>query len=82
MRLLLSACSATFWSEILIICSLAPQMALCDGCRPLERRLRSKRTMAVALDRNNELALKQLGQIMLFQGDPAAGIPHLEKLFD
>jgi len=35
--------------------------------------------MAVALDRNNELALKQLGQIMLFQGDPAAGIPHLEK---
>jgi adenylate cyclase len=35
--------------------------------------------MAVALDRNNDLALKQLGQIMLFQGDPAAGIPHLEK---
>jgi TolB-like protein len=35
--------------------------------------------MAVALDRNNELALKQLGQILLFQGEPAAGIPHLEK---
>jgi adenylate cyclase len=35
--------------------------------------------MAIAVDRNNELALKQLGQIMLFQGDPAAGIPHLEK---
>ena len=35
--------------------------------------------MAIGLDRNNELALKQLGQILLFQGKPAAGIPHLEK---
>ena len=35
--------------------------------------------MAIILDRNNELALKQLGQILLFQGDPLAGIPHLEK---
>jgi adenylate cyclase len=35
--------------------------------------------MAIALDRNNELALKQLGQILLFQGEPLAGIPHLEK---
>ena len=35
--------------------------------------------LAVILDRNNELALKQLGQILLFQGDPLAGIPHLEK---
>ena len=35
--------------------------------------------MAIALDRNNELALKQLGQILLFQGEPLAAIPHLEK---
>jgi adenylate cyclase len=35
--------------------------------------------MAIALDRNNELALKQLGQILLFRGDPLAAIPHLEK---
>ena len=34
---------------------------------------------AIDLDRNNELALKQLGQILLFQGDPLAAIPHLEK---
>ena len=32
---------------------------------------RAEVEMAVALDRNNELALKQLGQILLFQGDPA-----------
>ena len=35
--------------------------------------------MATILDRNNELALKQLGQILLFQGEPLAAIPHLEK---
>jgi adenylate cyclase len=35
--------------------------------------------MAIALDRNNGLALKQLGQILLFQGEPLAAIPHLEK---
>ncbi|HWX33649.1 MAG TPA: adenylate/guanylate cyclase domain-containing protein [Steroidobacteraceae bacterium] len=35
--------------------------------------------MAIALDRNSELALKQLGQILLFQGEPLAAIPHLEK---
>jgi tetratricopeptide (TPR) repeat protein len=35
--------------------------------------------IAIALDRNNELALKQLGQILLFQGEPQAAIPHLEK---
>jgi adenylate cyclase len=35
--------------------------------------------VAIALDPNNELALKQLGQILLFQGDPRAAIPHLEK---
>jgi adenylate cyclase len=35
--------------------------------------------MAIGLDRNNELALKQLGQILLFQGEPLAAIPHLEK---
>jgi len=35
--------------------------------------------IAIACDRNNELALKQLGQILLFQGQPLAGIPHLEK---
>jgi adenylate cyclase len=35
--------------------------------------------MAIALDRNNELALKQLGQILLFQGEPPAAIPYLEK---
>jgi adenylate cyclase len=35
--------------------------------------------MAIALDRNNELALKQLGQILLFQGEPLGAIPHLEK---
>jgi tetratricopeptide (TPR) repeat protein len=35
--------------------------------------------MAVALDRTSELALKQLGQILLFQGEPLAAIPHLEK---
>jgi class 3 adenylate cyclase/TolB-like protein len=35
--------------------------------------------IAIGLDRNNELALKQLGQILLFQGDPLAAIPHLEK---
>ena len=34
---------------------------------------------AIGLDRNNELALKQLGQILLFQGEPLAAIPHLEK---
>jgi TolB-like protein/class 3 adenylate cyclase len=33
---------------------------------------------AIGLDRNNELALKQLGQILLFQGEPLAAIPHLE----
>ena len=55
------------------------QMAL---LRRVQNRLNDAQVeaeMAVALDRNNELALKQLGQIMLFQGDPAAGIPHLEK---
>jgi adenylate cyclase len=55
------------------------QMAL---LRRVQNRLndaQAEAEMAVALDRNNELALKQLGQIMLFQGDPAAGIPHLEK---
>jgi len=35
--------------------------------------------LAVALDPNNGLALKQLGQILLFQGDPESGITHLEK---
>ena len=35
--------------------------------------------MAIALDPNSELALKQLGQILLFQGEPLAAIPHLEK---
>jgi tetratricopeptide (TPR) repeat protein len=35
--------------------------------------------MAIELDRNNELALKQLGQILLFQGQPLAAVPHLEK---
>jgi len=35
--------------------------------------------MAIALDRNSELALKQLGQILLFRGEPLAAIPHLEK---
>jgi tetratricopeptide (TPR) repeat protein len=35
--------------------------------------------IAISHDRNNELALKQLGQILLFQGEPLAGIPHLEK---
>ena len=35
--------------------------------------------IAIALDRNNELALKQLGQILLFQGEPQAAIPRLEK---
>jgi tetratricopeptide (TPR) repeat protein len=35
--------------------------------------------IAIALDRNSELALKQLGQILLFQGEPGAAIPHLEK---
>jgi len=35
--------------------------------------------MAIGFDRNNELALKQLGQILLFQGEPLAAIPHLDK---
>jgi adenylate cyclase len=35
--------------------------------------------MAIALDPNSELALKQLGQILLFQGEPLAAIPHLER---
>ena len=35
--------------------------------------------IAIALESNNELALKQLGQILLFQGKPQAAIPHLEK---
>lgn len=50
--------------------------------RRLQNRLseaQAEAEMAVSHDRNNELALKQLGQIMLFQGDPAAGIPHLER---
>jgi len=40
---------------------------------------RAEVEMAIALDRNSELALKQLGQILLFQGEPEAAIPHLEK---
>jgi len=50
--------------------------------RRVQNRLREAQAeveMAIALDRNNELALKQLGQILLFQGEPAAAIPHLEK---
>ena len=55
------------------------QMALLRRVQNRLNEAQAEAEMAVALDRNNELALKQLGQIMLFQGDPAAGIPHLEK---
>jgi adenylate cyclase len=50
--------------------------------RRVQNRLSEARAeveMAIALDRNSELALKQLGQILLFQGEPQAAIPHLEK---
>jgi TolB-like protein/class 3 adenylate cyclase/Tfp pilus assembly protein PilF len=50
--------------------------------RRIQNRLSEAHTeveLAIALDPNNELALKQLGQILLFQGEPSAAIPHLEK---
>ena len=50
--------------------------------RRIQNRLREAQVeveIAIALDHNNELALKQLGQILLFQGEPQAAIPHLEK---
>ena len=53
--------------------------------RRVQNRLSEARAeveMAIALDRNSELALKQLGQILLFQGEPQAAISQLEeKLF-
>jgi adenylate cyclase len=50
--------------------------------RRVQNRLSEARAeveLAIALDRNSELALKQLGQILLFQGEPEAAIRHLEK---
>jgi TolB-like protein/class 3 adenylate cyclase/Tfp pilus assembly protein PilF len=50
--------------------------------RRIQNRLSEAQTeveLAIGLDPNNELALKQLGQILLFQGEPSAAIPHLEK---
>jgi adenylate cyclase len=55
------------------------QMALLRRVQNRLNEAQAEAEMAVTRDRNNELALKQLGQIILFQGDPAAGIPHLEK---
>lgn len=46
--------------------------------RRVQNRLSEARAeveMAIALDRNCELALKQLGQILLFQGEPQAKAP-------
>jgi TolB-like protein/Tfp pilus assembly protein PilF len=34
---------------------------------------------AIALDRNNALAIFQLGQTLMWLGQPEAGIPHIEK---
>jgi adenylate cyclase len=34
---------------------------------------------AISLDRNNTLALFQLGQTLMWLGQPEAGIPHIEK---
>jgi adenylate cyclase len=34
---------------------------------------------AIALDRNNALAIFQLGQALMWLGQPEAGIPHIEK---
>src|SRR5262249_4250189 len=34
---------------------------------------------AIALDRNNAMAFFQLGQTLMWLGQPAAGIPHIEK---
>ena len=34
---------------------------------------------AIALDRNNARAFRQLGQTMMFLGQPEAAIPHIEK---
>ena len=55
------------------------QMALLRRVQNRLNEAQAEAELAVSLDHNNELALKQLGQIMLFQGEPAAGIPHLEK---
>jgi adenylate cyclase len=55
------------------------QMALLRRVQNRLNEAQAEAEIAVSLDRNNELALKQLGQIMLFQGNPVDGIPHLEK---